>query len=46
MIPSPGTSVLIAGHPMEVVKVKDNAIRRVRVYPRLEQKQADEEREP
>ena len=44
MIPRPGTSVLIAGHPMEVVKVKDNAIRRVRVYPRLEQKQADEER--
>ncbi len=46
MIPSPGTSVLIAGHPMEVVKVKDNAIRRVKVYPRLEQKQADEEHEP
>jgi len=42
MIPRPGTSVLIGGHPMEVVKVEDNAIRRVKAGPRLKSREETE----
>lgn len=34
-IPEPGTSVKIAGHPIEVVQTMDNAIKTVRIYPRI-----------
>lgn len=35
MIPEPGTTVLIEGHPIEVVQIKNNAIRTARARPRL-----------
>lgn len=36
MIPEPGTSVLIQGHPIEITQTKNNAIRRVRAASQLE----------
>lgn len=35
MIPEPGTTVLIEGHPIEVIQTKNNAIRTVRARPKL-----------
>lgn len=37
-IPEPGTSVLIANHPMEIVQTKEQAIKTVRISPRIEPK--------
>lgn len=34
-IPDPGTSVLIDGYPIEVVQIQNNAVRTVRIQPRL-----------
>ena len=34
-IPEPGTSVLLAGHPVEILQVKDNAVKTARVRPPL-----------
>ncbi len=34
-IPPVGTSVKIAGHPIEVIQTKDNKIKTVRVYPKI-----------
>jgi Mg2+/Co2+ transporter CorB len=34
-IPTPGTSVLIAGYPVEIVQTKANAVKTVRIRPRL-----------
>lgn len=34
-IPEPGTSVLIDGYPIEVVQIHNNAVRTVRIQPRL-----------
>ena len=34
-IPEPGTSVLIDGYPIEVVQTQNNAVRTVRMKPRL-----------
>ena len=34
-IPDPGTSVLIDGYPIEVVQIQNNAVRTVRMSPRL-----------
>jgi Mg2+/Co2+ transporter CorB len=34
-IPEPGTSVLIAGYPIEIVQTGDNAVKMVRILPRL-----------
>ena len=34
-IPKPGTSVLIDGYPIEVVQIQNNAVRTVRISPRL-----------
>jgi Mg2+/Co2+ transporter CorB len=34
-IPFPGTSVLIDGYPIEVVQIQNNAVRTVRISPRL-----------
>jgi Mg2+/Co2+ transporter CorB len=36
MIPEPGTSVLIQGHPMEITQTRNNAIRRVKAAQQLE----------
>ncbi len=36
-IPEPGTSVLIDGYPIEVVQIQNNAVRTVRMSPRLPQ---------
>jgi len=36
-IPEPGTSVLIDGYPIEVVQMQNNAVRTVRISPRLPQ---------
>lgn len=35
-MPHVGTAVLIAGYPIEIVKVKDNRVKLARVFPRLE----------
>ncbi len=32
-IPETGTSLMIAGYPMEILQVQDNAVRVARVYP-------------
>ncbi len=37
-IPSPGTSLLIANYPIEILQTKDNAIKSARVFPALEDK--------
>jgi magnesium and cobalt exporter, CNNM family len=34
-IPEPGTSLRIGGYPIEIVQTKENAVKTVRVYPRL-----------
>ncbi len=34
-IPDPGTGLKINGYPMEVVKVSDNMVRSVRIFPQL-----------
>lgn len=36
-IPKPGTSVLIDGYPIEVIQIQNNAVRTVRISPRLAQ---------
>ena len=33
-IPEPGTTVLISGHPLEIVQTQEKAIKAVRIYPR------------
>lgn len=35
MIPKPGVGARISGYPLEVVKVKENRVKLVRVYPKL-----------
>ena len=35
MIPEPGTTFLVADHPVEIVQTRDNAVRSVRIYPQL-----------
>ncbi len=34
-IPCPGTCILIAGYPIEVIEVKDNSVKLARISPRL-----------
>ena len=36
LIPEPGTTFIIDGHPVEVLQTRDNGIRSVRIYRRLE----------
>jgi Mg2+/Co2+ transporter CorB len=38
MIPEPGTSLLLHGMPVEIIKTRNNAVKTVRLYP--EKKQA------
>lgn len=33
MIPEPGTSLLLHGMPVEIIKTRNNAVRTVRIYP-------------
>ncbi|WP_297527435.1 HlyC/CorC family transporter [Thiohalobacter sp.] len=41
-IPEPGTSLLLAGHPVEIVHIKDNVVRTAKIYPKLEGRQPSE----
>jgi Mg2+/Co2+ transporter CorB len=36
-IPEPGTSLLLAGHPVEVMQVQENQVRIAKIYPALAQ---------
>jgi Mg2+/Co2+ transporter CorB len=38
MIPEPGTTFLIANHPVEIVQTRDNAVRSVRIHPPLKRR--------
>jgi magnesium and cobalt exporter, CNNM family len=38
-IPQPGTSLKLAGYPMEIVQTSDSAVKTVRIYPRIEESQ-------
>lgn len=40
-IPEPGTSLLLAGHPVEIVQIKDNVVRTAKIYPKLERRQPE-----
>ncbi len=42
-IPEAGTSILIARYPVEILQTKDNAVKTVRIQPRLRRAAADEE---
>jgi len=35
MIPEPGTTFLIADHPVEILQTRENAVRSVRIHPRV-----------
>jgi Mg2+/Co2+ transporter CorB len=37
-IPEPGTSVLIAGYPIEIVQIKDNMVKTARINPHFKHK--------
>ena len=37
-IPVPGTSLLIAGYPVEIVRTKDNTVKTARLHPKLKSK--------
>jgi Mg2+/Co2+ transporter CorB len=39
-IPEPGTSLLIAGYPVEIVQIKDNMVKTARINPKVRQKRA------
>ena len=36
-IPEPGTSLLIAGYPVDILQIQDNAVKTARIYPNLRQ---------
>jgi Mg2+/Co2+ transporter CorB len=42
-IPEPGTTLLIDGYPVEIVQSKNNAVKTVRIKPRLAHYQAEDE---
>ena len=39
-IPTPGTSLLISGYPVEVLQTQDNAVKTVRIQPALRREEA------
>ncbi len=45
-IPAPGTSLLIAKHPIEVIKTQNNAVQMARLMPRLISDEDSSETEP
>jgi len=42
MIPENNISLLIDGHPVDILQVKENMVKTVRIHPRLQQHSADE----
>ena len=42
-IPEPGTSLMVAGYPIEVVQIQDNAVRTARIRPKERRKSGDED---
>jgi Mg2+/Co2+ transporter CorB len=36
-IPEPGTSLLLEGYPMEIIQTQGNAVKTVRIRPRIKQ---------
>lgn len=40
-IPEPGTSLLLDGYPAEIIQIKDNAVKTLRIQPRLEKESPD-----
>ncbi len=40
-IPEPGSSLLLAGYPMEILQTQDNAVKTVRIQPRLQKAEAE-----
>ncbi len=39
-IPEPGTSLLLDGYPAEIIQIKDNAVKTIKICPRLETKES------
>lgn len=37
-LPHPGTTVLIARYPIEIIQVKDNRVKQARIFPRLKER--------
>ena len=37
-IPAPGTTFLIDKHPVEILEIRDNVVRRARIYPAIREK--------
>jgi Mg2+/Co2+ transporter CorB len=46
MIPESGTSLLLDNHPVDIVQIKDNMVKTVRVHPALSNSQHTETKEP
>jgi Mg2+/Co2+ transporter CorB len=44
-IPEPGTSLLLAGYPVEIMQTKDNAVKTVRIQPQLRRRLPESEEE-
>jgi Mg2+/Co2+ transporter CorB len=42
MIPEPGTSVLIANHPIEITRTSNNAVQAARIMPSLKKRPASD----
>ena len=42
-IPEPGTSLLVAGHPVEILQVQNRMVKVVRIQPRLERPEQTQE---
>ncbi|WJW74782.1 HlyC/CorC family transporter [Thiohalobacter sp. IOR34] len=42
-IPEAGTSMRLAGYPLDIVQIKDNSVKTVRLYPQLHRQETDEE---
>ena len=45
MIPETGTSLLLDNHPIDIVQIKDNMIKTVRIHKGLEKKQSQDNEE-
>jgi len=43
MIPESGTSLLLDNHPVDIVQIKENMVKTVRIHPALEEKPETEE---
>ncbi|MDH5594916.1 MAG: hypothetical protein OEY68_11010 [Gammaproteobacteria bacterium] len=45
-IPEPGTSLLLAGYPIDIVQTTANSVKMVRINPAMRKKQEQEETRP